>query len=178
MTFTACVRAGSSPATMAEPEDEYELFLNAALQQLSETEVPFKSGGVPHTPLPAAASLEELSERSSQLIANDSWEEALNVVSQEHELVSALYGDTDERTLSVLGKYAGVLWNLDRGADAKELLEELVDKHSRIASAAADGDGAEEARSQLADVLSELSTVLMELDSPANGAHGTSIALC
>ena len=53
------------------------------------------------------------------------------VVTEEHELLSSVHGDGDPRTLQALATYAGVLWQLGRGSDAQELLEELVAKRTQ-----------------------------------------------
>lgn len=77
-------------------------------------------------------SLAEMSAMCAQLIEEEKWETALTVVTEEHELTRQQYGDIDFRTLEVLSTYAGVLWQLGRGEDARELLEELVTKRSAV----------------------------------------------
>jgi len=83
------------------------------------------------------ASLESLTELSAQLIEEERWEVALAVVTEEHELMCTVHGESDQRTLQVLGTYAGVLWQLGRGRDARDLLEELVAKRKEVSTSLA-----------------------------------------
>ena len=83
------------------------------------------------------ASLESLTELSAQLIEEERWEVALAVVTEEHELMCTVHGESDQRTLQVLGTYAGVLWQLGRGRDARDLLEELVAKRKEVSTSRA-----------------------------------------
>ena len=101
-----------------------------------------------------------LSTLSAQLVEEERWEEALKVVVEEHDLASRAYGDAHDHTLQALATYAGVLWQLDRGQDARELLDELVQKRAELAEAI-DADAPERAAADesLADALVELSTV-------------------
>ena len=109
--------------------------------------------------------------RSVELIEAEDWAEALKAVVEEHDLTCRAYGNMDGRTLQALSTYAGVLWQLGRGTDARELLEELVDKRSQAVAnfdpSAAKADEVAEARSLLADALVELATVLAELEEPS-----------
>ena len=73
-----------------------------------------------------------LAELEDQLVEEERWEEALEVVAEEYELLRRERGDSDSRTLEALGTYAGVLWQLGRAEDARELLEELVAKRSEV----------------------------------------------
>ena len=120
-------------------------------------------------------SLAELAELAETLVQSEQWEAALIVVTENHELCSRAHGELDERTLQALSTYAGVLWQLERGRDARALLEELVAKRRQRAAAcetSTDGTAAVDAANrQLADVLIELSTVMTELDAPQDGAH-------
>ena len=80
----------------------------------------------------STASLAELATLSAQLVDDERWSDALEVVAEEHELNRLAYGEADPHTLEVLGTYAGVLWQLGRGEDARELLEELVEKRTAL----------------------------------------------
>ena len=136
----------------------------------------------------STTSLNELASLSAQLVEEEQWDAALEVVSEEHELNRLEYGESDPRTLEVLGTYAGVLWQLGRGEDARELLEELVEKRTALVvrlgsrgeagggSSGGEPDGAADdqpeqllnAQAELADCLVELSTVLSEMGRPAD----------
>ena len=84
-------------------------------------------------PVPTqAASLTELSELSAQLVDDERWDAALGVVGEEHELMCLIHGESDVRTLQVLSTYAGVLWQLGRGVDARDLLQELANKRTQV----------------------------------------------
>ena len=76
--------------------------------------------------------IQEISALSEQLVAEERWETALAVVTEQHELLCSVLGEHDARTLQVLGTYAGVLWQLGRSSDTRELLEELVSKRSQV----------------------------------------------
>ena len=76
--------------------------------------------------------IQEISALSEQLVAEERWETALAVVTEQHELLCSVLGEHDARTLQVLGTYAGVLWQLGRASDAWELLEELVSKREKV----------------------------------------------
>ena len=78
------------------------------------------------------SSLEAISELSAQLVEEERWEAALAVVTEEHELMGSMHGEADERTLQVLSVYAGVLWQLGRGRDARDLLDELVSRRKEV----------------------------------------------
>ena len=78
------------------------------------------------------SSLEAISELSAQLVEEERWEAALAVVTEEHELMGSMHGEADERTLQVLSVYAGVLWQLGRGRDARDLLDELVSRRTSL----------------------------------------------
>ena len=110
-----------------------------------------------------------IAERAAELIDEESWEEALKFVIEEHDLTSRAYGNMDDRTLQALSTYAGVLWQLGRGSDTRELLEELVDRRTQAVASIDPKAGADEltrAQDLLADALLELSTVLAELEEP------------
>ena len=111
-----------------------------------------------------------IAERAAELIDEESWEEALKFVIEEHDLTSRAYGNMDDRTLQALSTYAGVLWQLGRGSDTRELLEELVDRRTQAVASIDPKAGADEltrAQDLLADALLELSTVLAELEEPS-----------
>ena len=131
----------------------------AALQKTVDrrTDVSLSSSPLSGDTFPDIARLSTL---SAQLVEEERWEEALKVVVDEHDLASRAYGDAHERTLQALATYAGVLWQLDRGQDARELLEELVQKRTQLAEAI-DSNAPERAVADesLADALVELSTV-------------------
>jgi hypothetical protein len=100
-----------------------------------------------------------IAERAAELIDEESWEEALKFVIEEHDLTSRAYGNMDDRTLQALSTYAGVLWQLGRGSDTRELLEELVDRRTQAVASMDPKAGADEltrAQDLLADALLEL----------------------
>ena len=87
-----------------------------------------------------------IAERAAELIDEESWEEALKFVIEEHDLTSRAYGNMDDRTLQALSTYAGVLWQLGRGSDTRELLEELVDRRTQAVASIDPKAGADEHR--------------------------------
>ena len=78
-----------------------------------------------------AARLGEIAALSAQLLDEERYESALDLVVEEFELSISVHGESHPRTLQALSTYAGVLWQLGRGSDARELLEELVAKRAQ-----------------------------------------------
>ena len=146
--------------------------LGEALKQLGFEFDDVKAAGTPADSStessPSLPDYSELSARVARMIEHENWSAALQPVVEEYDMTCRAYGECDERSLQVLGTYAGVLWQLNRNEDARELLEELVAKRSAVVASLScthlTSVKLASARDLLTDALIELSTVLLETE--------------
>ena len=110
-----------------------------------------------------AMHLQELSALAASLVEQERWDEALGPVAEEHARTRDAYGAEDERTMQALATYAGVMWQLDNGNEAKALLTELIQQRSQLVDrlGGADASARSAAEQQLADAFAPSATSSM-----------------